>query len=135
MFRISRKVDYAIHLMASLAEQPMGKLKSTALLSKELEIPLPFLHQIAHTLMQHGLLQAVPGPTGGLGLKKESAHISIFDIISAMEGDIKLAPCKDNAEPCPRENRCFTHSLWESLQDEMIQKLKLVPLSSLHPAE
>ena len=133
MFRISRKVDYAIHLMASLSEQPMGKLKSTASLSKELEIPLPFLHQIAHTLMQHGLLQAVPGPTGGLGLKKKSMDISIFDIVFAVEGDIKLAPCKDNAEPCPRENHCFTHPLWESMQDEMIQKLKLLSLDSLHP--
>lgn len=133
MFRISRKVDYAIHLMASLSEQPMGKLKSTASLSKDLEIPLPYLHQIAHTLMQHGLLQAVPGPTGGLGLKKKSMDISIFDIIFAVEGDIKLAPCKDTAEPCPRENHCFTHPLWESMQDEMIQKLKLLSLYSLHP--
>jgi Rrf2 family protein len=83
--------------------------------------------------MLHGLLQAIPGPTGGLGLKKKSMDISIFDIVSAMEGDIKLAPCKDNAEPCPREKRCFTHPLWESMQDEMILKLKLLSLDSLHP--
>ena len=65
MFRISRRLDYGIQLMVALAKEENNHPKPTAQLSKALDIPLPFLHQIGHTLMQSGFIKASPGPKGG----------------------------------------------------------------------
>ena len=131
MIRISRRLDYGIHLMNILAQQNDGKLKSTASLAKELEIPLPFLHQIAHTLMQQGLIHAVPGPHGGVGLSKNASDISIYDIAVALEGDFKLAPCSDSHEPCPRAKNCVTQPIWNNLQNDLIDKMQKISLDQL----
>jgi Rrf2 family protein len=120
--------------MNTLAQQPDGILKSTASLATELDIPLPFLHQIAHTLMQQGLIHAVPGPHGGLGLNKEAKDITIFEIAVALEGEIKLAPCSETNAQCPREENCITRWVWENLQDEVSQKLQSIHLNMLTPA-
>ena len=66
MFKISRRLDYGLQLMIALAADTEGRPQPSAQLAKKLQIPLPFLHQIAHTLMQSGLIKASPGPRGGL---------------------------------------------------------------------
>ena len=66
MFRISRRLDYGLQLMVALAAPGTELPIPSAQLSEQLQIPLPFLHQIAHTLMQSGLIKASPGPRGGL---------------------------------------------------------------------
>jgi Rrf2 family protein len=135
MIRISRRLDYGIHLMNILAQQSDEKLKSTASLSKDLDIPLPFLHQIAHTLMQQGLLKAVPGPNGGLGLNRKAEAISIYDIAFALEGEVKLAPCTDSNDLCPCQKDCITKPLWSILQNELITRMQAISINQLNSLE
>ena len=68
MLKVSRRLNYGLQLMLALASEVDGGSKSTALIAEKLNIPLPFLHQIAHTLQQNGLIKATPGPRGGLRL-------------------------------------------------------------------
>lgn len=44
MFRISRRLDYGLHLMMELAANDSGQAQPSAKLSKKLQIPLPSLH-------------------------------------------------------------------------------------------
>jgi Rrf2 family protein len=81
MFRISRRLDYGIQLMIVLAQEAENKTQSTARLAEKLDIPLPFLHQIGHTLMQVGLIKAQPGPHGGLRLNQNPNDISILRLL------------------------------------------------------
>jgi len=68
MFRISRRLDYGLQLMIALAANGSERPIPSARLSEQLDIPLPFLHQIAHTLMQAGLIKALPPvPVGVCG--------------------------------------------------------------------
>ena len=69
MFRISRRLDYGIKLMVALAQDDENLPKSTSKIAKDLQIPLPFLHQIGHSLTQLGLIKATPGPKGELRIK------------------------------------------------------------------
>ena len=77
MFRISRRLDYGVQLMVALAAEDENRPIPTAALAEKLEIPLPFLHQIAHTLMQSGLIKASPGPRGGLVVLRSAAKSSL----------------------------------------------------------
>ncbi len=73
MFRVSRRLDYGLQLMTSLASDPENHSQPTAALATKLDMPLPFLHQIAHVLMQAGLIKATPGQKGGLQVEPTAA--------------------------------------------------------------
>jgi Rrf2 family protein len=131
MFRISRRLDYGLQLMSSLAGDADNRPQPTAALADNLKMPLPFLHQIAHVLMQSGLIKATPGQKGGLRLSLPPSQISVLQIIEALEGPVLLSPCRDCVEDCPRHENCATHMIWEDLQEKIIRQLDSIHLDHL----
>ncbi|HWQ05381.1 MAG TPA: Rrf2 family transcriptional regulator [Longilinea sp.] len=131
MFRISRRLDYGVQLMVALASEEENHPIPTATLAEKLEIPLPFLHQIAHTLMQAGLIKASPGPRGGLRLSQSPESISLLRISETLEGPICLNPCLECGEECPRQQTCSAMPVWNSLQDLIVKYLDGVHLDAL----
>jgi Rrf2 family protein len=131
MFRISRRLDYGLHMMLALAQNNKNQPQSTASLSKKLGMPLPFMHQIAHALMQSGLIKATPGPRGGLRLNQAAESISVLNIVEALEGPILLNPCQDCSDSSPRQESCLAHSAWDELQQKIVLHLESITLESL----
>ena len=131
MFRVSRRLDYGLQLMTSLASEPENHSQPTAALASRLDMPLPFLHQIAHVLMQAGLIKATPGQKGGLRLSQRPQDISVLQIVVALEGPITLTPCQDCDEKCPRRENCATLIIWNDLQDRISGHLENIHLNML----
>jgi len=131
MFRVSRRLDYGLQLMTSLASDPENHSQPTAALASKLDMPLPFLHQIAHVLMQAGLIKATPGQKGGLRLSQQPQDISVLQIVVALEGPITLSPCLECDEKCPRRENCATLIIWDDLQDRISEHLQGIHLDML----
>lgn len=131
MFKISRRLDYGIQLMVALAENGKDQAIPTAALAKKLNIPLPFLHQIGHTLMQNGLIKASPGPKGGLRLTLPPEEISLLTITEALEGAVCLVNCADCGQKGNSEPPCTLKGLWNYLQSNLIKELSYLRLSML----
>jgi Rrf2 family protein len=131
MFRISRRLDYGLQLMIALAQEPDNHPQSTASLAEKLQMPLPFLHQIAHTLMQAGLIKASPGPRGGLRLSRPAENITALHITESLEGPITLNPTSDLEENSPRQDKGSTDSLWTEIQERIVHQLESVRLDVL----
>lgn len=131
MFRISRRLDYGLQLMIALAGNTSGRPIPSAQLSEQLSIPLPFLHQIAHSLMQSGLIKATPGPRGGLRLNHPPQSITVLKIAEVLEGPICLTPCLDCSDDCPRQDVCSSRYMWEELQNNIINHLASTTLEKL----
>ena len=131
MFRISRRLDYGLQLMIALANEPEGKPQSTASLAEKLQIPLPFLHQIGHMLMQASLIKASPGPHGGIRLNRQAETITALQIVEVLEGPIALQPCPECNEQCERFSVCSSQFAWNELQGVVINYLSGVRLDML----
>jgi Rrf2 family protein len=131
MFRISRRLDYGLQLMIALASDKSDLSQPSAQLSEKLHIPLPFLHQIAHSLMQSGLIKASPGPRGGLRLNGDAESISVLKIAEVLEGPIYVTPCLDCSDACPRQENCTSQYMWDHLQGKIIDHLGDATLMSL----
>jgi Rrf2 family protein len=131
MFRISRRLDYGLQLMIALANDTENKAQSTASLAEKLQIPLPFLHQIGHMLMQAGLIKASPGPHGGVRLNKPVDSITVLQIVEVLEGPISLHPCPECNSDCARMDSCSAQFAWTDLQDVVVNYLASVKLSSM----
>ncbi len=131
MFRISRRLDYGLQLMIALASDESDLAQPSAKLSEKLQIPLPFLHQIAHSLMQSGLIKASPGPRGGLRLNGDAESISVLKIAEVLEGPIYVTPCLDCGDTCPRQDHCASQYMWDDLQGNIIDHLGDATLKAL----
>ncbi|MBW6471586.1 MAG: Rrf2 family transcriptional regulator [Anaerolineaceae bacterium] len=135
MFRISRKLDYGIQLMVALAKENEGKPIPTAKLSEMLDIPLPFLHQIGHSLMQAGLIKASPGPRGGIKLSQPAGDISVLAIAESLEGKICLNSCISENDVCQNIEDCTAQNMWATMQDQIINFLSEINLDILAKRE
>ena len=131
MFRISRRLDYGLQLMVALANDAENKPQSTASLAEKLQIPLPFLHQIGHMLMQAGMIKASPGPHGGVRLNRPANSISVLQIVEVLEGPISLHPCSECNGSCSRYDACSAKFTWNDLQDVVVQQLDNIKLDTL----
>ena len=131
MFRISRKLDYGIQLMVALAKEGNNEPIPTARLSEILEIPLPFLHQIGHSLMQAGLINASPGPKGGIRLSFAPEEISILEIAESLEGKICLNNCLSDNDVCQKIDECTSQTMWATVQDQIVTFLGNITLATL----
>lgn len=135
MFRISRKLDYGIQLMVALAKEEENRPIPTAKLSENLDIPLPFLHQIGHSLMQAGLISASPGPKGGIRLSYLPEEISVLQIAEALEGKICLNNCLTDEDVCQKIDECTSQKMWATMQGQIINFLGDINLDILAKQE
>jgi Rrf2 family protein len=131
MFKISRRLDYGLQLMIALAAKNSDRPTPSAQLSEQLIIPLPFLHQIAHTLMQSGLIKASPGPRGGLRLNQPAEAITVLKIAEVLEGPICVTPCLDCTDNCERSIFCAAQFMWDDLQTKIVNQLENTTLAML----
>ena len=130
MFRISRRLDYGLQLMVALASDSDNRAQSTASLAEKLQIPLPFLHQIGHTLMQAGLIKATPGPRGGLRLNQPAEEIAVLQIVETLEGKIAINPAGEGEEFSAQVNPAG-QIIWNELQEKVVSYLGSMTLNQL----
>ena len=65
---ISRKTDYALRMLAMLAEDP-ERLLSVRTAAEEVNVPYSFARSIQHGLVQAGIVESLRGVHGGMRLK------------------------------------------------------------------
>jgi len=117
--------------MVALAANNTSKPQSTASLAKCMDMPLPFMHQIAHTLMQSGLIRATPGPRGGLMLSRPSREISVLQVVESLEGNIALNPPQPQEDRCAQDESGSVQMVWDDLQQKIMLYLGGIYLDSL----
>ena len=100
MLRIRRLTDYGIVLLAHLASDPRGATHNARELSAQTGLPLPVVSKILKHLTHSGVLVSQRGAKGGYGLARDARHITVAEIVSALEGPIALTECADGEGQC-----------------------------------
>ena len=131
MFSVTRKADYAVRTMLALGEAGPGKRVKVAAICKEMDIPQAFLYQITKALIDHNLVEAYSGPSGGLSLGRSIEEIDLLQIVEAVEGPICVNVCLEGPHACPRDRICPAHSLWGRFQVNIRKQLREAQLSEL----
>jgi Rrf2 family transcriptional regulator, iron-sulfur cluster assembly transcription factor len=111
----SSACEYAIRAVTYLAGRPDGLVKLREI-SKEEDIPAPFLANILHRLVAAGILRSARGPTGGYGLTRPPPELSLLDIKEAIDGLRELEQCAVGLERCSDETPCPLHDSWKPIR-------------------
>jgi len=127
---LGRKGDYSVRAVLAVAMH-LGERRKSREIAKEMGIPPRYLPQILANLVQHELLAAMAGPSGGYCLTRPPEEISLLQVVEAAEGSIKLERCVLHGGPCDWENACPIHIPWARAQAAMVSELGATTMAQL----
>ncbi len=103
MLKFSKKVEYAIISMLSMADREKGQLTTARELSEQYNIPQEVAGKVLQRLARHSLIDSVQGVKGGYQLAHAPQDVDLIQVITAVDGPIKLVGCADDTEQCTCE--------------------------------
>ncbi len=138
---LSNSCRYAIRAVIYLASKEKEKsLTGIRQISKDLDLPSPFLAKILQQLARKKILKSVKGPHGGFILLKDPSEITLLDIVNIIDGEEIFTDCLIHEGSCRSVNHmkkpCPVHfgysAIRKSIMDffstntieEIIKKMK-----------
>jgi Rrf2 family protein len=131
MFSVHRQTDYAVRIVLHLACQDQGTRVSIAGMAKARHLPVPFVRRIVSRLAEAGLVKTVRGAGGGVSLADFSQHLTLWDVVEAMEGPICPSPCHAESRHCPLSSECPVRDVWTTSARVLENHLRTVLISEL----
>ena len=128
--RLTTKGRFAVTAMIDLALREHAGPVALAGISGRQSISLSYLEQLFGKLRRGALVESVRGPGGGYRLGRAAAHITVAEIIDAVDETVDATQCKGK-ENCLDDRRCLTHDLWANLNTRMVEYLDSVSLENL----
>ena len=120
MFKLSRAAEYAVRGVVYIAGKEGGEVVHIREISEKQDVPEYFLVKVFSRLARNGIVYSVRGNRGGFKLAKPPGKISLFDILSAVEGPINLNDCL----VCKNRRKCSVKPVWDRVKDDMVKVLK-----------
>lgn len=127
---LGRKGDYSVRAVLDLARHD-GERRKAREIADEMDIPHRYLTQILASLVQHDLLVAVAGPTGGYTLARSAGDITLLQVVEAAEGPIEFEQCVLRGGPCSWEDSCPVHVPWARAQAALAEQLAATSFADL----
>jgi Rrf2 family transcriptional regulator, iron-sulfur cluster assembly transcription factor len=133
---LSNTCKYAIRALIYLAqfsrEENMVGIKK---ISEDLSLSSPFLGKILQNLVKQKLLVSTKGPNGGFALAKKPGDISIWDIVTRVDGEEFFTNCLIRLEPCHSHDSskpvCAIHVQYDKLRTEITRFYKETTLETI----
>ncbi len=126
---LNTKGRYAVMAMADLAKHANIDAIPLSAVAERQHISLAYLEQIFQRLRRAGLVESARGRTGGYRLGRAPGSITVAEIMSAVEEDVRMTRCAgENEAACLAGERCLTHELWTVLGGEIAAFLSRVTL-------
>jgi len=121
---LSNTCKYALRALIYLTkfsgEEKMIGIKK---ISEDLNLSSPFLGKILQNLVKQKLLVSTKGPNGGFALAKKPGDISIWDIVTKVDGEEFFTNCLIRLEPCHTHDSskplCALHAHYDKLRNEI----------------
>ena len=132
MLRLSKKADYALIAMKHLAQRHQPSTSTSAREIAELYgIPIELMAKVLQRLVRTGLLVSTQGTRGGYTLGRDSASISVADVIQAIDGPFTVTTCSSEKNDCEQYSRCsIRDSLWQ-IRERIAVALGTVSLADM----
>jgi Rrf2 family transcriptional regulator, iron-sulfur cluster assembly transcription factor len=123
---LSNSCRYGIRAVIYLASQAAGENKTgIKQISKDLDLPTPFLAKILQQLAKQKILSSSKGPHGGFSLLKDPRNITLLDIVNTIDGYDTFTNCviyKGTCEGVKLEKKiCPMHDDYEKTRSDLIR--------------
>jgi len=126
---ISNTCKYGIRALVYLASK-LEKSENINIkqISKELNLPTPFMAKIFQQLVKNKILYSSKGPHGGFHFAKDPEKISVYEIISIIDGNELFENCVIHNRTCKSADEksllCPIHDKFADIREKLITIFK-----------
>jgi Rrf2 family protein len=92
--RMSEGVEWALHSCLNLSWLPAGQAVPAAKLAEFYGLPAAYLNKQLQALARAGIVSSTPGPRGGFQLARSPEHVTLLDVVVAIEGPDEAFRCE-----------------------------------------
>lgn len=136
MRQLSKRTQYSLRALYSLAASYGGGPVLITRLSEEEGIPKKFLEQILLTLKAAGLVESKKGKGGGYRLTRAPETVTLAAVIRLMEGPLAPLPCASETQfrkcdECIDIETCGTRMVMREVRDAMAEILERTTLAGI----
>lgn len=125
--RVSSRGDYGVRALFDLALRfNQGPIQSREIAARR-NIPEAYLHQVLGALNRAGLVRSTRGPLGGHELTRAPHEISVWDILSVLEGSDR----RPESNPAGGTEGDVVYDVWCDLHNRSIDFLQSISLAAL----
>ncbi len=103
---LRRNTDYALRMMVNLASCFNGELMSARQLASEGNVSYQLGCKLLQKLHKAKLVRSGMGSKGGFALAREPSKITLMEIISVLQGGIRLNRCLLDGNGCEFQPEC-----------------------------
>jgi Rrf2 family protein len=131
IMKMSTKGRYAVRILLSIARYQHNGPVPKKIIAAEEGISADYIEQIIVPLKNDGLCVGIRGVKGGFKLTKEPKDITVYQILAASEGAMKLVDC-DQMDCAGRDkNKCATRPVWEGASKVLKEYFEKITLQEL----
>lgn len=123
--KLSTRSRYGVRLLLDLALHSSEGPVQLGAVARRQGIGVKYLEQIAMRLKKANYLKSVRGPKGGHMLSRPPQEITIAEVVTLLEGGMKLTKCTGDGIECERWERCVTRIIWAEATEAFLQKLQI----------
>ena len=130
---LSRSCEYGLRAVIYVAQNHSDEYVSIREISDKLNISFHFLTKILQTLTETEIMISLRGPKGGVRLAKSPSEITLYKIITTIDGTDIFEKCLLGLHDCQNSKPCPLHEQWNGIREnlkQMFQSNTLEILSS-----
>lgn len=114
---ISTKGRYGLLALVDLATHYSGEPISLKNIAERCQLSEEYILQIFLILRRAGIVRSKRGSRGGYVLAKDQSDITVWDVLTALEGPLAPTACISgkSKDSCGRYDHCVTRILWKKI--------------------
>lgn len=128
---LSKSCIYGVQAAIFVAANGKGVFVPISRIAAELNISFHFLTKVLQQLTQAQIMLSNRGPKGGVVLGRPAELISLYDVISAIDGTDMFTECMLGLPGCGDAAPCPAHEHWIEIRQDFARVAKEVTLLSL----
>jgi Rrf2 family protein len=127
---VTRETDYAVRCVLYLARE-QDQIASVGEIAEQMQIPKSFLAKILQRLVREGIVESMRGVKGGFRLLKNPNHITLLEVLTAIQGIAAINTCAVDKRRCSMSSHCAVHPVWLEIRREVERRLATQTISGL----
>ena len=133
MMQISKKTEYGLRCLLTLARQPKGQSLSITEIVRMEHVPKHYAQQIFMKLRRAGIVKSIRGTEGGFTLAQDPGSITVGQVVRVLEG----VPFQDTCDhfnkktDCGHLGDCSIRPIWQIISRRLWEALDHIHLMQL----
>ena len=132
MFKINRKIEYALISLKHMSFKQAGQLTSAKEICDMYNTPFDPTSRVLQIMVQHEILRAEQGAKGGYLIIRDLSKVTLKELSDLITGPIEIANCfHGDHSSCEITHKCHIIAPMLSLNEKINQLFNTVTIADL----